>query len=88
MSRNLDFILDLGFLIFCVGGLARTYMNYSLDGWSLRGQFTGITEKRYKRLMKEKGAPAWPLIVTVTLMPLGVVIGFGAILWSNLMRAR
>ena len=88
MSRNLELLNDLGLLIFCVGGLARTYMNHSLDGLSLRGQLSGNTEQRYIRLVKEKGAPKWPLIVTVTLIPLGIIVMFGSIVWNNITRGR
>jgi hypothetical protein len=88
MLKNLDFYVAIGFITFCIGGLARTYMNITLDGWSSFVRSKGNTEKRYKQLMKEKGAPAWPLIVTVILMPLGIVIAFAAIGWSNHLRAR
>jgi hypothetical protein len=89
MSRSLLFIVALGFIVFCIGGLARTYMNLSLNKRSLPGeQKRRSTELRYKRLMKEHDAPAWPLFVAITCMPLGIVIIFFAIAWSNHIRLR
>jgi hypothetical protein len=88
VSQHLNALIPIGFVIFCLGGLARTYMNISLDGWKSFVRSKELTEQRYRRLMKEQGAPAWPLIATVTFMPLGVVLVFGAIVWSNYLRAR
>lgn len=36
---------------------------------------------RYRRLIKEEGAPQWPLIISVVCLPLSVIIVFSAILW-------
>lgn len=36
---------------------------------------------RYRRLIKDEGAPRWPLIVSLVCLPLSVVIVFSAILW-------
>jgi hypothetical protein len=89
MSRSLPFIVVLGFVVFCIGGLARTYMNISLSKRSLSGgQKRRSTELRYKSLMREHNAPAWPLFVAITCMPLGIVIIFFAIAWSNHLRLR
>jgi hypothetical protein len=87
MSRNLLWIVGLGFIVFCIGALARTYMNLSLNKQSRQGERgRGSTELRYKSLMKDHGAPVWPFVVTMTCMPLGIVIIFFAIAWSNHMR--
>jgi hypothetical protein len=76
-------MISLGFLIFVVGGLARTYMNFRLNGHLWRGQSGQSTERRYGRLIKEGKAPVLPLVLAVTLMPLGIATVFGTIIWHN-----
>jgi hypothetical protein len=37
--------------------------------------------QRYRKLIKEEGAPRWPLVISILCLPLSVVIVFSAILW-------
>jgi len=83
MSRPFVLMISLGFLLFTVGGLARTYMNFRLNDHLWRGQSGQSTERRYSRLIKERKAPVLPLVMAVTLMPLGVAMVFGTIIWHN-----
>ncbi len=83
MTSQLVAMVSLGFALFVVGGLARTYMNLRLNRHLWRGQAGQSTERRYIRLIKERKAPVLPLVLTLTLMPLGIVLVFGAIVWHN-----
>lgn len=73
----------LGFAIFTLGGFARIYMVIRLNG--LKGILS--SQKRlttsYYELTKEQEAPLWPLVMSVTFLPVGIVIVLGAILWSR-----
>ncbi len=82
--RHIQLILTLGFVIFCVGGVARTYMNIRLNGWNLlRVTKSGSTERNYRQLVNERGAPAWPLFVSVPCILIGIILIFGAIIWTT-----
>lgn len=83
MSRQFVLMISLGFLLFIVGGLARTYMNFRLNGHLWRGQSGQSTERRYSRLIKAGKASVLPLVLAVTLMPLGIAMVFGTIIWHN-----
>lgn len=73
-----------GFAIFCVGGVARAYMDFSANGMKMFSDFRrGNTELAYWKLVKEGHAPVLPFFLSVVCIPLGVVIAFGSILWSN-----
>ena len=87
MLRNLFVILFLGFAVFCIGILARTYMNRVLNNGRLWGVEKGrSTELRYLQLVRKRRAPAWPLTVSVICIPLGIAVMFGSILWNNHLR--
>ncbi len=87
MQRNLFFILALGFLVCCVGGFARIYMDNVFYRSHLPGTKWGrTTELRYMRMIKEKGVPKWPLYVAVICIPLGIATCVGAILYNNHLR--
>jgi hypothetical protein len=70
--------------MFCVGGLARAYMDFAANGtrmfYDLR---RGNTESSYWKMIKERRAPAWPFFLSVVLIPLGIAVVFGSIIWSN-----
>jgi hypothetical protein len=86
---NLYLPVAIGFATFCVGGLARTYMNVRLNKHLWRGQRGNrSTERRYLNLVREKAAPIWPLIMGPTLMLLGIAIVFGAIIHHNRLQLR
>ena len=83
-------LLGLGMVLFTVGGVTRTYMN-AVIGRSSRSEDhpgTRSTELRYWRLIKEQGAAAWPLLVTVVFIPLGISIAFTGVIWSNRVGGR
>jgi hypothetical protein len=76
--------LIIGLAIFCVGGVARAYMDFAAHGMKKFSNFRrGNTEAKYWRLVKQRRARAWPLFVSVVCIPLGVIVVFGSILWSN-----
>jgi NADH:ubiquinone oxidoreductase subunit 5 (subunit L)/multisubunit Na+/H+ antiporter MnhA subunit len=83
MSREFVLMISLGFFLFIIGGLARTYMNFRLNGHLWRGQGGQSTERKYSRLIKGRNAPVLPLVMAVTLMPLGIAMVFGTIIWHN-----
>ncbi len=81
MARNFLFIVAPGFIVSFAGVLARAYMNLYPDG---RPQWSGQSGRKAKRwhvwLMKEYGAPPWPVAVAVTCIPVESTIMAGAIL--------
>lgn len=83
MTTQLLFTASFGFALFCIGGLARTYMNLRLNRHLWHGQKGQSTERRYLQLIKQRKASIWPLVLTLVLVPLGIVILFGAIIWHN-----
>jgi hypothetical protein len=60
----------------------------SRNGRLWGGQSARNTELSYMRLVKETHAPAWPLYVSWTCVPLGIAVMFGAILWHNHLKLR
>ena len=77
----------IGFGIFCVGGLARAYMDFAAHGMRMFSDFRrGNTEVSYWRLVKQRRAKVWPFVVCVVCIPLGIVVAFGSIIWSNHLR--
>ncbi|HEY1903208.1 MAG TPA: hypothetical protein VGG56_12290 [Terracidiphilus sp.] len=88
--KNLPFIVAIGFIVFCVGGLARVYMDFS----SKNGRFWGgnsaqkNTELSYIRMAKETGKSQWPVYLAAICIPLGIAIVFGAILYHNHLRLK
>jgi hypothetical protein len=89
LQRDLLFPIVFGFVVACIGMLARIYMDFSVKDGDILSRPTGRnTEMEYERLMKEQGAPSWPLYVALTCIPLGIAIVFGAILWRNHLKLR
>jgi hypothetical protein len=79
--------LIIGFAISCVGVFARVYMDFAEHGMKMFSTLRrGNTEVSYWRLVKQRRARAWPLFVSVVCIPLGVIVVFGSILWSNVHR--
>jgi hypothetical protein len=84
---RLPLSIATGFIIFCIGGAARAYMDFSVNGWQAAYNFKrGNTESTYRQLVKKRRARAWPFFVSVTCIPLGFLIVFGSIIWVNLHR--
>lgn len=84
MLSSLFVVLFLGFVVFCIGILARTYMNRTLNDGRLWGVEKGrSTELRYFQLVRKKRVPAWPLAVSTICISLGIAVMFGSILWNN-----
>jgi hypothetical protein len=89
MSNRFVLMLASGFIVFGIGGLSRTYMNILISQSLLSdGSNARSTELRYKRLIREKGARVWPLIVTVICVPLGILLVFTAIVGSNYLASK
>ena len=85
MPNRFVLLLAAGFVLFGIGVLSRTYMNMLIGQSPLSdGSNTRSTELRYKRLIREKGARVWPLVVTIICVPLGILLAFAAIVGSNL----
>lgn len=83
MPLRFELMLIVGFVLVLTGTATRTYMNIVIDRSPLAGNtFTRSTELRYRRLVREQGAPLWPLAVTVACVPLGIVIAFAAVILS------
>jgi hypothetical protein len=79
--------IAIGFAMFCVGGLARAYMDFAANGMRMFYDFRrGNTESSYWKLIRERHAPAWPFILSVVFIPLGIAVVFGSIIWSNHLR--
>jgi hypothetical protein len=89
MSYHFELMLGFGMVLFTVGAVARTYMNAVIRQSPLsKDSGTNSTELRYWRLIKERGARVWPFWVTVVCMPLGVLLAFASIIWSNNVGGR
>jgi hypothetical protein len=72
-----------GLVCIGIGGALRMYMNIRVRGWA--GYFarqTGLMES-YKRLVADCQAPRWPLATSYLRIAIGIVVMFGAILWSK-----
>ncbi len=76
MPLRFELMLAFGFLVFCVGGLARTYMNIRIsqsiladDSWWRRAfQSTEVT---YRRLVREQhDRNVWKLSINARNAPL------------------
>lgn len=84
MQESAKVWVAIGFGIFCVGGVARAYMDFAANGMRMFYKFRrGNTELSYWRLIKERNAPTLPLILSVICIPLGILVVFGAIIWVN-----
>jgi hypothetical protein len=84
MPDRFDFMGIFGLVLVGVGALARMNMNIVIKRSPLPDSLgTDSTELRYRRLIKEQGVPVWPLVVTAVCIPLGIIISFAAIIWSN-----
>ena len=88
MSDRFVLMLAFGVVLFGVGALARTYMNIRIGQAPSDGSTTRSTEIKYMRLVRNKGAPIWPLIIAVVFIPLGIVATFTAIIWNNHLGAK
>ncbi len=82
MDARSNLLLVLGLVIFGVGALARTYMNLQIRKFMPSRSAWASTEIGYWRLVKEKRALVWPLIVTVICLPVGVITGFASVIIS------
>jgi len=73
-------LLVLGFALFGAGALARWHMNNLLEREEIGHRPLRWTEPAYRRLMRERGAPRWPLVMTVICLPVGVISAFLGVL--------
>ena len=73
-------LLVLGFLVFGIGALARTYMNFKIRKFMPTRSIWASTEKGYWQLARLKGLPKWPLVVTIVCLPVGVIAGFTGVI--------
>jgi hypothetical protein len=79
MPGRVFFFALFGLAVFWIGVYGGTYMNIRIQGiQNMLRPLPQITSK-YRRLIREEDAPAWPLIVTYFCLPLGIVIIFAAI---------
>jgi hypothetical protein len=84
MNQTATLGIAIGFGVFIVGGLARAYMDFAANG---RRMFylvrRGKTESNYWKLVKERRAPVWPLLLSSICIPLGILVFLGSIIWNN-----
>jgi hypothetical protein len=76
-------LIGVGILVCCLGIAARTYMKVRLNPTSTLFSRRRDLTKRYRRLIRKREAPLWPLLVSVSFIPAGVAIVFGALLSSR-----
>jgi len=89
MRSQFVLVLIAGVFLFGVGALTRRHMNIVIGrSPAARGSATRSTEIRYARLVAQRGAGIWPLIVTVVCIPVGVLLAFGAVIMNNRFVAR
>lgn len=85
MDKHLGLMLTVGFIIFCIGIIARSYMTIRANGGVLfRVTPSGSTEVDYMKLVREGRAPLWPLIVSTVCIIAGIVIIFGSLFWTGM----
>jgi|HubBroStandDraft_5_1064220.scaffolds.fasta_scaffold326952_1 hypothetical protein len=88
-GMNVWQVAVIGFVVFTVGGAARAYMDFTVNGWRMFYDFRrGNTERTYKSLIDRSGGNRWPLIVSYVCIPLGIAIVFGSIILSNHLKAN
>jgi hypothetical protein len=81
---NLTYVCAVfGIGIFGFGVYGMTYMNFRVQGINNFLRPLSDLRAKYRRLVKEGGAPAWPLIVSAVCMPVGILIAFAAVLFSK-----
>ena len=88
MPERFVFMLAIGVVLFGVGGLARTYMNIRIRQMPSDGTSTRSTEVKYLRLVRSSRVPIWPLAISVTFIPLGILTTFAAIILSNRLTVK
>jgi hypothetical protein len=88
MSPFFAFWLAISVVIFLCGGVARTYENFKISQSSVRDWDTWITERRYMRLVRESGAPLWPVVVASICLPLGMLVGFASAIWFGITMGK
>ncbi len=90
MQNIVSSLISVGFLLFIVGVLSRTYMIFAVNGAQALYTFqSGRTPRReYELLVAEHRAPAWPLFMSRKGLLLGGGICAGAILLSYLFPTR
>jgi hypothetical protein len=77
----------IGFAISCVGIVSRTYMDFSAHGRKMFTDFQrGNNQVNYWRRFKQRRASVWPFFVSIVCIPVGIIIVFGSIIWSNQFR--
>jgi hypothetical protein len=87
LTDRFSLSIATGFIVFCIGGVARAYMDFAVNGWKMFYVLRrGNTELAYWRLRRQQQAPAWPLFVALTCMPLGIIILVGSIIFSDHLR--
>jgi len=88
MLTGLHQAVFIGLGIACVGLGCRGYMDLCLRRHGRYRGWKHNTEREYFRLMKELKVPRWPLFAAIIFVPLGMILMFGAIIYSNHMRLR
>ena len=88
LAERFVVMLAFGVVLFIGSVLARTSMNIKIGQAQSGNPTTRSTEIRYLRLVRSKGASLWPLIIAVVLIPLGIVLTFGAIIVNNRFTAK
>jgi len=73
-------VLVFGFALFSAGAIARWHMNNLLEREEMGHHPLRWTEPAYCQLMKNRGAPRWPFVMTVICLPAGAVSAFVGIL--------
>lgn len=80
--------LSIGAVIFLAGTIARTYENIKISQSSVHNWDTWVTERRYMRLVREEGAPLWPVIIASICLPLGMLVGFVSAIWFGVTMGK
>jgi len=90
MQNIFSLLISVGFLLFAVGAVARSYMIFRVQGFRALYTFqSGRTPRReYDLLVNERLAPAWPLLMSKTGLLLGIGICVLAVLLANLFPGR
>jgi hypothetical protein len=73
-------LLILGFALFGAGTLAHSHMKTLLEREEMGHHPLRWIEPAYGRLMRERRAPRWPLVMTFICLPAGFVLAFLGVL--------
>jgi hypothetical protein len=88
MLEHSHFLIFVGFGIACVGFLAWNYVNFSVRGSLGSETYRRLAFTEYWRAVKQRWGSYWPLYTVSICIPVGIILMFAAIIYSNHLRLK